>query len=62
MIYPDVLIELFKGGVLTDGELTISDEGVPRGSPCSTVLANVMAHHVIDCWFENVFSRLLVCA
>ena len=48
------IVRMFKGGVLTDGELTISDEGVPQGSPCSPVLANVMAHHVIDCWFKNV--------
>ena len=48
------LIRMFKAGVLTDGELTVSDEGVPQGSPCSPVLANIFAHYVIDDWFENV--------
>jgi len=48
------LIRMFKAGVLAEGELTISDEGVPQGSPCSPVLANIFAHYVIDDWFENI--------
>lgn len=48
------LIRLFKAGVLADGELTVSEEGVPQGSSCSPVLANVFAHEVIDQWFDTV--------
>ncbi len=48
------LIRAFKAGVLAEGDLTVSDEGVPQGSPCSPVLANIFAHYVIDDWFENV--------
>lgn len=44
---------LFKAGVLSDGELQLNDEGVPQGSPASPVIANIVAHHVIDTWFEN---------
>lgn len=45
---------LFKAGVLANGELTISDEGVPQGSPCSPTIANIFAHYVLDEWFEKV--------
>ncbi len=51
------LIRLFKSGVLTDGDLIVSDEGVSQGSPCSPVLANIFAHYVIDEWFENVVKK-----
>lgn len=44
---------MLRAGVLSDGELTINEEGVPQGSPCSPILANVVAHHVIDEWFET---------
>jgi hypothetical protein len=44
---------MFKAGVLADGELSISDEGLPQGSIASPVLANVFAHYVIDTWFED---------
>lgn len=44
---------MFKAGVLAEGELQVSDEGVPQGSLCSPILANVVAHYVIDVWFEG---------
>jgi len=45
---------MFKSGVLAEGELTVGDEGVPQGSLCSPILANIFAHHVIDVWLEEV--------
>jgi RNA-directed DNA polymerase len=45
---------MFKSGVLTKGELTMSEEGVPQGSICSPVLANIFAHYVIDTWIEEI--------
>jgi len=48
---------MFKAGVLSEGELTVSEEGVPQGSICSPILSNIFAHYVIDEWFEEVVKR-----
>jgi RNA-directed DNA polymerase len=48
---------MLKAGVLSEGELSVSDEGVPQGSICSPILANVFAHHVIDEWFADVVKE-----
>ena len=48
---------MLKSGVLTDGELRVSDEGLPQGSICSPILANVFAHYVIDEWFQEVVKN-----
>jgi RNA-directed DNA polymerase len=32
---------MFKAGVRSNGELTLNDEGVPQGSICSPILANI---------------------
>ena len=45
---------MFKAGVLSQGELKMSDEGVPQGSICSPILANIFAHHAIDLWIEEM--------
>jgi RNA-directed DNA polymerase len=45
---------MFKSGVLAEGELRVSDEGVVQGSLCSPILANIFAHYVIDIWLEEV--------
>ena len=44
---------MFRAGVLSAGELTVSAEGVAQGSCVSPVLANIFAHYVIDEWFES---------
>lgn len=48
------LIRMFKSGVLADGELSISDEGLVQGSGCSPIIANIFAHEVIVEWFEKM--------
>jgi group II intron reverse transcriptase/maturase len=48
------IVRMFKAGVLTNGELTVSEEGVAQGSPTSPIIANIFAHYVIDEWFEKV--------
>lgn len=45
---------MFKAGVLSDGELTISEEGVPQGSICSPILSNIFAHYAIDLWIRDM--------
>ena len=48
------IIRMFKAGVLADGELTISEEGmIVQGSCASPILANIFAHYVIDEWVEK---------
>ena len=34
---------MFKSGVLTNGELTINEEGVVQGSCCSPIIANIVS-------------------
>lgn len=45
---------MFKAGVLADGDLRVSEEGVPQGSICSPVLSNIYAHYAIDTWIEEM--------
>jgi hypothetical protein len=45
---------MFKSGILADGELNVSDEGVTQGSGCSPVISNIFAHEVIDEWMETM--------
>lgn len=50
------IIRMFKAGVLSEGDLIISEEGVPQGSICSPILANVFAHKVLDEWIEQIIQ------
>lgn len=48
---------LLKAGILDAGNFIRSDEGVPQGSVCSPVLANIFAHKVLDDWFEQTVKQ-----
>jgi len=48
---------MFKAGTLSDGELILSDEGVPQGSVCSPILANIYAHHALDDWVNRTVKN-----
>ena len=50
---------MFTAGVLADGELSVSDEGVIQGSCVSPVFSNIMAHYVIDLWLEETVKPLM---
>ena len=45
---------MFKAGVLAEGEMRVSEEGVPQGSICSPILANIFAHYAIDEWIKEM--------
>ncbi len=47
------IIRMFKAGILSDGELKITEEGVPQGSVCSPIMSNIYAHYVLDTWIEE---------
>lgn len=51
------IARMFKSGILSNGELTVSDEGVIAGSCCSPVIANIFAHYALDKWIEEVVKK-----
>lgn len=48
-----------KAGVLEDGIIESSEEGVPQGGNISVVLSNLSLHYVLDLWFERVVKPRL---
>jgi hypothetical protein len=50
---------MFTAGVLADGELSMTDEGVVQGSCVSPIFSNIMAHYVIDIWLEETVKPLM---
>ena len=44
---------MLKAGVLSQGELIVSEEGSSQGSMCSPILANIFAHYALDQWIEE---------
>ena len=50
------IIRMLKAGVLSDGDLMKTDEGVPQGNVVSPILSNIFAHYAFDRWFEEVIQ------
>lgn len=48
---------MFKAGILSEGEITVSEEGVAQGNCASPVLANIFAHYAIDVWMETTVKQ-----
>jgi group II intron reverse transcriptase/maturase len=42
-----------KAGVMIEGKLQATEDGVPQGASLSPLLANVYLHYVLDEWFER---------
>ena len=51
------IVRMLKAGILSDGELRMTDEGTPQGSCVSSVLANIFAHYAFDIWFKDTVRR-----
>lgn len=51
------IARMLKAGILSKGELILSDEGTAQGNICSPILSNIFAHYVIDKWFEDTVKR-----
>lgn len=54
-----LIVRFLNSGVMIDGQLEATDDGVPQGACLSPLLANVYLHYVLDQWFEaDVKPRL----
>ncbi len=48
-----LIVRFLKAGVMIDGRLQATEDGVPQGASLSPLLANVYLHYVLDEWFEH---------
>jgi group II intron reverse transcriptase/maturase len=46
-----------KAGIMEEGKLLASEEGVPQGGSISPILSNIYLHYALDIWFEKVFRK-----
>jgi retron-type reverse transcriptase len=54
-----LIVRFLKAGVMIDGRLEATEDGVPQGTSLSPLLANVYLHYVLDQWFnEQVKPRM----
>jgi len=47
------LVRMFKSGILTEGDLRVSEEGLVQGAVCSPIIANIFSNEVIVKWMEE---------
>jgi RNA-directed DNA polymerase len=52
-----LIVRLLKSGIMEDGLVRASDEGVPQGGNLSPLLSNVYLHYTLDLWFVRRFKR-----
>lgn len=47
-----------KAGVMEEGKIWASEDGVPQGGSISPILSNIYLHYALDLWFEKGFRRV----
>jgi RNA-directed DNA polymerase len=52
-----LLNKWLKAGVMENGVVILSEDGVPQGGPVSPILSNIYLHYVLDLWFERRFKK-----
>jgi len=52
-----LIVRLLKSGIMEDGLVRASAEGVPQGGNLSPLLSNVYLHYTLDLWFERRFKQ-----
>ena len=52
-----LVVRFLKSGVMEDGLVRASEEGVPQGGNLSPLLSNVYLHYTLDLWFARRFQR-----
>lgn len=52
-----LIVRMLKSGVMEDGLVRASDEGVPQGGNLSPLLSNIYLHYTLDLWFERRFKQ-----
>jgi len=52
-----LIVRFLKSGIMEDGLVRASAEGVPQGGNLSPLLSNVYLHYTLDLWFERRFQR-----
>ena len=51
-----LIVRMLKSGIMEDGLVQASDEGVPQGGNLSPLLSNVYLHYALDLWCERRFK------
>jgi group II intron reverse transcriptase/maturase len=52
-----LIVRMLKSGIMEDGLVHASDEGVPQGGNLSPLLSNVYLHYALDLWVERRFKQ-----
>lgn len=52
-----LIARMLKSGVMEDGLVRVSEEGVPQGGNLSPLLSNVYLHYALDLWFARRYQQ-----